>query len=259
MQISTGSYHDFLERIIELSASGRSSYTCIANVHMLVEAHADPAFASVVNEADLITPDGVPLTWGLKLLHAVKQERVAGMDILPDLLQEAETRQVPVFFYGGTDEMMKKAASTIAEKFPRLPVAGYYAPPFRTLSAAEEQEVIQTINGSGARLVFVVLGCPKQEKWMHAMKGRIMAAMIGIGGALPVFAKMQKRAPEWMRRIGMEWFFRLCLEPRRLFKRYFVTNTRFLFLLTKEWMKMKWRRKHSGPGIVKPGKPVTGK
>jgi len=221
----------------------KSSYTCIANVHMLVEAHKDASFSAVVNNADIVTPDGIPLTWGLKLLHGIKQDRVAGMDILPDLLKAAEEKAIPVYFYGGTDEMLDKTKEFINLHFNKLKLAGIYSPPFRILSEEENNDIIQSINKSGAKLVFVVLGCPKQEKWMSSMRGRINAAMIGVGGALPVFIGMKKRAPRWMQKSGMEWLFRWAQEPRRLFKRYLVTNSLFLFLLSKEWIASGFKKK----------------
>jgi N-acetylglucosaminyldiphosphoundecaprenol N-acetyl-beta-D-mannosaminyltransferase len=233
ISISTGSYLSFVDRLIQMSETSGSTYTCVANVHMLVEAHKDPAFASVVNNADLITPDGLPLTWGLKLLYGLKQDRVAGMDLLPDLLKRSEQKSIPVYFYGGTEEMLSKTKEYSEKHYPSLKIAGMYSPPFRALSVEEEQSIIKKINVSGAKFVFVALGCPKQEKWMASMKGLVNACMIGIGGALPVLVGMQKRAPLWMQKYGLEWLYRLLQEPKRLFKRYAVTNTLFLWLLFK--------------------------
>ena len=240
INISTGLYQNFLSRIIEMTEND-STYTCIANVHMLVEAYKDPGFSAIVNNADMVTPDGVPLTWGLKLIHGIKQERVAGMDLLPDLLKLAEEKLVPVYFYGGTEDMLCKIDKNIKPKYPNLHIAGTYSPPFKPLSIEKEQEIIIHINDSGAKLVFVILGCPKQEKWMSSMKGKINATMVGIGGALPVLLGLQKRAPKWMQNAGLEWVFRFCQEPRRLFKRYTITNTLFFFLIIREWLYSKFK------------------
>lgn len=238
---TTGDYASFVERLTDAALQGNSTYTCVANVHMLVEAHKDPEFARVVNEADMVTPDGMPLAVSMKLIHGLKQDRVAGMDLLPDLLQVAQEQHIPVFFYGGTQDMLDKTADYCNRHFPHLPLAGMYSPPFRALTPQEEEEVISRINGSGACFVFVALGCPKQEKWMAAMKGRVKACMIGIGGALPVMIGMQRRAPRWMQTLCLEWLYRLAQEPGRLFKRYAVTNTTFLFLLTRTWMRQGFR------------------
>jgi N-acetylglucosaminyldiphosphoundecaprenol N-acetyl-beta-D-mannosaminyltransferase len=240
--ISLESYNQFIDTIIDDSTTGTSKYVCVANVHMLVEAHWDRSFSKIVTDADMVTPDGKPLTWALRLLYGIKQERVAGMELLPDLLRPAAKAKLPVYFYGSNQYMLDATARYIAGNFPELRIAGMYSPPFRSLTGEEEIEIVQKINQSGARLVFVVLGCPKQEKWMASMKGRINAVMVGIGGALPVMIGMQKRAPHWMQKTGLEWFFRFCQEPRRLFKRYLVTNSLFIFLLTWEFIRIKSRK-----------------
>ena len=240
MYVSTGEYRQFADTIIAKAQAGESDYACVANVHMLMETYKNNAFAELVNGAALITPDGKPLTWALRLMHNVRQDRVAGMDLLPDLLQVAEEKNLPVYFYGGTKEMLLQTGRYLKKTFPSLQVAGMYSPPFRALSAKEEKTVIDTIHASGAKLVFVVLGCPKQERWMASMKGRLQAFMIGVGGALPVLVGMQKRAPEWMQAGGLEWLFRLAQEPRRLFTRYAVTNSQFLFLFCKAYLQKKF-------------------
>ncbi|PQA52738.1 WecB/TagA/CpsF family glycosyltransferase [Siphonobacter curvatus] len=234
ININLGEYDSFLNRIVYNASENISSYVCVANVHMLVEAYNNQSFAEIVNNADLITPDGMPLTWGLKLVHGIRQERVAGMDLLPDLLSLASKHKLPVYFYGGTQAMLDQTEIYVSENYPDLQLAGMYSPPFRVLTSQEEHQVINSINGSGAKIVFVALGCPKQEKWMASMKGYINATMIGIGGALPVMIGMQKRAPEWMQRTSLEWLYRLSQEPKRLFKRYAVTNSMYLLLLAKE-------------------------
>jgi N-acetylglucosaminyldiphosphoundecaprenol N-acetyl-beta-D-mannosaminyltransferase len=242
LNITQGSYPNFINRISELARLRYSSYVCVANVHMLVEAHRDERFSLVVNGADIVTPDGMPLVFGLKILKGVEQDRVAGMDLLPDLLQEAEANQLGVFFFGGTEEMLTATRQYIKTNYPSLSAVYSYSPPFRKLTDKEEDDIVGMINNSGAHLVFVALGCPKQEKWMAAMKGRINACMVGIGGALPVMIGMQKRAPSWMQKASLEWLYRLMQEPGRLFKRYFVTNSIFIGLLFKAWAKQGFRK-----------------
>ena len=236
LNITCAPYESFVNQIIELAEGKASSYVCVANVHMCIEAFNAKAFATTVNGANLVTPDGMPLAKAIQLLYGVKQDRVAGMDLLPDLLSEAEQKKLGVFFYGGTQQMLDLTKNYVGVNYPLLSNQHYYSPPFRPLTPQEEDEVIHNINASGAQLVFVALGCPKQEKWMAAMKGRINACMIGIGGALPVMIGMQKRAPKWMQKLSLEWLFRLVQEPKRLFKRYFVTNTLFIWLLFLEWI-----------------------
>lgn len=227
------SYKDFVNSITEKSIMKISCYVCVANVHMCIEAYDDPAFGRIVNNADMITPDGMPLAKAIKFLYGGHQDRVAGMDLLPDLLDEAERRKLSCFIYGGSEKTLIKSEEYISAVYPKLR-CGYYSPPFRTLTTEEEQADVERINAFGANLVFVALGCPKQEKWMARMKGRVQACMVGIGGALPVMIGMQNRAPIWMQKASLEWLYRLVQEPKRLFKRYAYTNTKFLYLLGKQ-------------------------
>lgn len=233
LNISSQPYNSFLSDIVTLAGKRRSSYVCVANVHMCIEVYDDNSFEKVVNNADLVTPDGMPLAKAIKLLYGVNQDRVAGMDLLPDLLEEAEIIGLRCFIYGGSDSMLEKSKVYIQEHYPNLK-CGYHSPPFRSLSLEEEQADCDMISAFGAHLVFVALGCPKQEKWMARMRGRINACMLGIGGALPVMIGMQERAPQWMQKASLEWLYRLSQEPKRLFKRYAYTNTKFLYLLFKQ-------------------------
>ena len=238
VNIRNGKFADFIAEMLSLARSGKSTYCCVTSVHGIIESYKDSAFAAIQNDADIVTPDGKPLTWGLRLLYGIRQAQIAGMEILPALLVESELNQIPVFFYGGTEKVLSAGRNYLWQKYPALKIVGMFSPPFRTLSSTEEQKIINQINESGAKIVFVILGCPKQEKWMASMKGRINALMIGIGGALHVVIGLQPRAPKWMRNIGLEWFFRLILEPQRLFKRYAIINSVFLFLLIREFVKI---------------------
>lgn len=232
--IDVGRYQDFTEAIISLAERGSSAYVCVANVHMFVEAWQNDTFREVVNGADIVTPDGQPLTWGLRCLKGIRQPRVAGSDIVPDLLEMLERKRLPVFFYGGSQELLERTSSALSSKFPSLKVAGMKSPPFRNLQESEIEADIDEINQSGARLLFVVLGCPKQERWMAQMRGRVNCVMVGIGGALPIVAGLQRRAPRWMQKVGIEWLFRLFQEPKRLFRRYAVTNSVYFYIIIKE-------------------------
>ncbi|MEP7144122.1 MAG: WecB/TagA/CpsF family glycosyltransferase [Ferruginibacter sp.] len=240
ISVSTGSYNDFVSSLINSAKEKKSEYTCVANVHMVVEAFKDKNFSHVVAKANVITPDGKPLSWALQILYGIKQARVAGMDLLPDLLSHAVIQKLPVYFYGGTDELLNRTRQYTLQHYPLLKVAGFNSPPFRILSDEENESIIKEINSSGAALVFVVLGCPKQEKWMASMLGKINSVMIGVGGALPVMVGMQKRAPKWMQNSGLEWTFRLSQEPKRLFRRYLVTNSIFLYLFIRKYLSIKF-------------------
>jgi N-acetylglucosaminyldiphosphoundecaprenol N-acetyl-beta-D-mannosaminyltransferase len=246
--VTLGSYREVLDKICLLASQRESSYTCVANVHMLVEAYRNKKFASVVENATVITADGKPITWAMKWLLGVDQSRIAGMDLLPDLVKEAALRNIRLYFYGGTEELLTKTKEHLKEAHKTLKVVGMYSPPFRELDLQEKEECIKRMNDSGAQLVFVVLGCPKQEEWMASMKGRVNAMMVGVGGALPVMIHQQKRAPRWMQSMGLEWLHRLVQDPYRLFARYAITNTVFLYLLVRENLKkIGFIMKHRAP------------
>ncbi|MEJ2883516.1 WecB/TagA/CpsF family glycosyltransferase [Pedobacter sp. GR22-6] len=234
IDISNGTYDDFVSAIMNYAREKISSYVCVANVHMLVEANDSVEFQKIVNDADLVTPDGMPLAKSFSILYKQQQDRVDGMSLLPRLLKESEKESFSVYFYGGAQGTLDATSDFIKSNYPDLKVAGLYSPPFRPLTAEEDAEIAKKITDSGANLVFVVLGCPKQEKWMASMRGKIPAIMLGIGGALPVLVGQQKRAPKWMQKSSLEWLYRLAQEPKRLFKRYFYTNSKFLYLLTLE-------------------------
>lgn len=237
VNISLGKYQDFIDKFAEYAKNRTSSYVCVCNVHMTIEAYFDKQFASVVNQADIVTPDGLPLGKGLDFLYGIKQDRVSGPDLMPSLLKRAEMDGLGVYFYGSTDDILLKLEAFCKSHYPNLKISGAISPPFRVLSENEKNVHINQINSSGANIVFVALGCPKQEKWMASMKGKINAIMLGVGGAFPMLVGVEKRAPLWMQKIMLEWFYRLMQDPKRLFKRYFVTNTYFVILLFKEKIK----------------------
>ncbi len=235
--ISSGSYQDMVEKVFELSDQLPSSYVCVSNVHMVIEAYNNKEFNQILNQADLATPDGKPLAIAMSLLYKKHQPRVAGMDLLPDLLQESAMRGKSVYFYGGTQSTLDLIEKRVKSELPNLTVAGLYSPPFRKLSDQEEEDIINMINNSGADLLFVSLGCPKAEYWMARHKGKINCCMLGVGGAFPVYAGTQKRAPRWMQNLALEWLYRLVLEPKRLWKRYLTTNSQFLYLFISQYIK----------------------
>lgn len=231
--ISLGSYNSFLDKIVDLASKKVPSYVCFANVHMVVEAYNDPSFKQVVNQATIVAPDGKPLSVFLKLFHNIKQDRVCGMDLLPDLLRRAEASGRSVYFYGGEQKVLDAIQAKAKVEYPHLKIAGLYSPPFRQLTESEKTEDIERIRDSGADLVFVSLGCPRQEKWMAENVKRLNACFLGLGQAFMVYAGLEKRLPKWMRTLCLEWAYRLVLEPRRLWKRYLVTNTAFLRMTAK--------------------------
>jgi len=223
-----------IDLILEWAKACFSKVVCIANVHMLIEAYQDPNFASVLSGADLVTPDGMPLVWMLRLMGAPNQDRVAGLDVLIALCHAASSDNVSIFFIGSQPSILDRMRKRLETEFPNLKIAGMEPLPFRPLTPDEDEEVIKKLNDSGAGIVLVSLGCPKQEVWMAQHKGKVHAVMIGLGGAFPVYAGIHKRAPQLIRSMGFEWLYRLAQEPRRLWGRYSRTIPIFIWLACKQ-------------------------
>jgi N-acetylglucosaminyldiphosphoundecaprenol N-acetyl-beta-D-mannosaminyltransferase len=192
-----------------------------------------------MNQADLVTPDGIPLVWGLKLLGARDATRVYGPDLTPAILEMAAARGIRVGFYGGAPQVLGCLVAVVRRRFPNVEVAYSCSPPFRPLSRAEDEQVVAEINRSGAGILFIGLSTPKQDHWMAAHKGRVQCVMVGVGAAFDFLAGAKRQAPRWMMRIGMEWFFRLLTEPRRLWKRYLKHNPRFVVLFALQLLGLK--------------------
>lgn len=236
--ITIGGFENIQSVIIDFVNKKEFASVFFANVHMLVEAKLNTDFSNIVNNADIVAPDGVPVCFALKLLNHTSQTRIAGMDFLPIMLNKASSHGIPVYFYGSTDTVLERILEKCTLLYPQLKIAGYYSPPFNNyLSLNDETQIIERFNSSNAGIIFVALGCPKQEKFIHSLRGKVNSVMIGVGGAFPVFAGTVKRSPIWMQKWGLEWFFRLLQEPMRLFNRYFSTNTFFIYLLVSTYIK----------------------
>lgn len=231
------SWEEAIQKITHWAAVPESRYICLCNVHSVVTASRDADFMAAVHGADLCAPDGAPVAWALRWLGIASQQRINGPDLMWKYLAEAEHLGQKVFFYGSTEATLAALQAVLSEKFPRLAIAGMYAPPFRRLTEDEERQEIERMNRSGAGLVFVGLGCPKQEKWMAARRDRIRAVLVGVGAAFDYHAGTLERAPAWMQHHGLEWLYRLAKEPRRLFRRYAVTNTLFVYGFMKQMLR----------------------
>ncbi|MES2932664.1 MAG: WecB/TagA/CpsF family glycosyltransferase [Pseudomonadota bacterium] len=233
-RISALSWDEAIGQILSWGAAHESRYVSLCNVHSVVTSTRDPDFQMVINNADISAPDGAPVAWALRHLGYATQERINGPDLMWRYLGKAEEMGQVVFFYGSTTATLNKLAKAVAAKFPKLQIGGTHAPSFQTVSREQDEAEVAIINRSGAHVVFIGLGCPKQEKWMAAHCGRISAVMVGVGAAFDYHAGTLRRAPIWWQRHGLEWLYRLYSEPRRLFKRYLVTNTLFIFGIAKQ-------------------------
>jgi N-acetylglucosaminyldiphosphoundecaprenol N-acetyl-beta-D-mannosaminyltransferase len=229
-QVAAINYSLATIKILEWVYQNESRYVCLANVHMLMEAHDSPAFKEVINSADLVTSDGIPLVWMMRLKGIKGQQRVYGPTLMLHLLRAASIENISVGFYGGDDKVGEALVVRMKACYPDLHINYSYSPPFRELDSEEDSAVIEQINKSGTQILFVGLGCPKQEIWMADHRGKVNAVMIGVGAAFDFHAGYKLQAPTWMQKLGLEWFFRLITEPRRLWKRYLYNNPRFVFL-----------------------------
>lgn len=222
-------------QVLAWAAKAESRFICHANVHMTMEAWDASTLQAVFNSSDLTLPDGMPLVWGLKLLGAKQARQVRGGDLMLLVCERAAAAGVPVALYGGRGEYADDLACFLRSTYPDLRLACFIVPPFRPVTEEEDASYVRELNDSGARIVFVGLGCPKQELWMAEHRGKVNAVMIGVGAAFDFFAGRTKQAPVWMQRGGLEWLFRLLSEPRRLWKRYLKHNPRFVLLFTLQW------------------------
>lgn len=223
-------FQEQIKTMVGWSQQRVSATVCVANVHMLMESRHNQKLKTALHRANMVTPDGMPLAWAMRALGVTGQDRVAGMDIFLAVCKECSKKDVSIFLLGSTQEVLDKMQSRLKTDFPNLKVAGAESPPFRPLTAREDAELTQRINNSGAGFTFLALGCPKQECWMLEHQGRVKSVMVGIGGVFPIYAGLQKYAPSWIRSSGLEWFYRLLQEPKRLCRRYFTTIPPFIFL-----------------------------
>lgn len=217
-----------LERIDGWARRRESRSVCLCNVHSVIEGSRDPQFSEVLASADLVLPDGAPIAWMMRRLGHASQPRISGPDLMLEVCERLQRSGSSIFLYGSTPETLERLRHALHTRFPRLGIAGAISPPFGAIPPEVLATHIDAMNASGAGAVFVGLGCPRQEKWLAAHRARLQAVALGVGAAFDFHAGTVRRAPPWMRASGLEWLHRLASEPRRLWKRYLVTNTRFV-------------------------------
>lgn len=224
-------------QIVNLTNLSNSAYVCVSNVHMCMEVFDSPDFEKIVNQADLVIPDGKPLSWAQKLLGYKGAQQVRGQDIMNALCAASGEQHLNIGFYGGSSEDL---LDTVQEKlklnYSDINITYAYSPPFRPLTETEDANVISAINQANVNILFVGIGCPKQERWMAEHKNELNCVMLGVGAAFDFIAGSKKHAPIWIQKIGMEWLFRLLSEPNRLWKRYLKQNPRFIWYFIQQWI-----------------------
>lgn len=225
-------YESAIEEIVELVKQGNGGYVCFSTVHMIMESYDNRKFGGKVNSANMVIPDGMPLVWMQKLQGIREADRVRANSIMRMIFEHAEKHNLSVGFYGGNQEVIDEIQLKAKQEFPNLEIAYAYSPPFRPLTDEEDREITAEINRTKPDILFMGLGCPKQENWMSAHKDQVKAIMLGVGASFDFYAGNIKECPEWLQKVGLEWLFRLTQEPRRLWRRYLILNPRFMWLAT---------------------------
>ncbi len=226
---------DAVHAFVEEGIAGR--FVTFTNVHLIVEAKRSPALMKMLQASDLNCPDGRPVSWLGKSRFPGEVDHVPGPDFMPEFCRESVKLGYSHFIYGGAPGIALEAARTLEEQCPGIVIAGFHSPPFRSLSAEEDEACCRMINESKAQIVWVCLGCPKQERWIYEHRSRLNATvLLAVGQAVDILAGSRNRAPGLMQRGGLEWVYRLLKDPRRLWKRYLITNTLFVgWLLQERW------------------------
>jgi len=223
--------------VLQLREMGQGGYVCLSNVHMCMEVFDDPRFEEVVNGADFVLPDGLPIAWAQRLLGMPDSSQVRGQDLMNSVCAASAQKGLRIGLYGGANiDVLNKVVAVLERQFPGINISYTYCPPFRPLSDEEDAQVVADINKAQVDMLFVGIGCPKQERWMAAHKGQINSVMYGVGAAFDFISGSKRHAPRWMQKVGLEWFFRLCSEPSRLWKRYLEQNPRFVFYFLRQWI-----------------------
>jgi len=219
-----------VERAARLASAGRGAYICFATVHMIMESYDDADFARVVNDADMIVPDGMPNVWMQKAQGAAEPHRIRANDLMIALCEYAAANGLKVGFFGGKPEVIEAIVARAKRDLPSLDIACANSPPFRELTSEEDAEIVNELRASGTQILFIGLGCPKQERWMAAHKDAVPAVMLGVGASFDFYAGKISESPAWLGRLGLEWLYRLFQEPSRLWRRYLILNPRFMVL-----------------------------
>lgn len=204
-------------------------YMCFTNVHTTVMASEDEEYRAIQNGGVLASPDGGPLASVGRKRGAKAMSRTTGPNFMGEIFKVSVEKGYRHYFYGSTEETLALLRESLNRDYPGIQIAGMYSPPFRSLTEEEDQAIVEKINEANADFVWIGLGAPKQEKWMAAHQGKVRGLMVGVGAGFNFHAGNLKRAPQWMQKTNLEWLYRLMMEPRRLFKRYFVTNSKFIW------------------------------
>jgi N-acetylglucosaminyldiphosphoundecaprenol N-acetyl-beta-D-mannosaminyltransferase len=218
----------------------RCRYVAVTGMHGVMEAQHDPAFKDILNAADLVVPDGMPLVWIGRLRGLSLPRRVYGPEFMWCFCKQTASKGYRHFFYGGAPGVPERIAELFRREFHGLEVVGVSSPPFRPLTPAEDEEIVAMINRAGADILWVGLSTPKQEQWMYRHRGLLnVPVLVGVGAAFDIHSGVRRQAPAWVREHGLEWLFRLLQEPRRLWRRYLINGPQFALFVALELLQLK--------------------
>ncbi len=235
--VSATNYQELTEAIISCAKRKRSAIVSCHAVHAIVTASEDSDLCKQVNHFEAVTPDGQPVRWALKWLHGKRlNERVYGPELMLRVCGAAADNAIPIYLYGGTESVLRDLIAQLQHRFPSLRIFGE-SPPFRPLTPEEDEQAMERIRSSGAGCVFIGLGYPKQDIFAAAHREKIQAVQLCVGAAFDFHAGNKRMAPAWLQRVGLEWLFRLCQEPRRLWRRYATTNFKFIFAMIRQFFR----------------------
>jgi N-acetylglucosaminyldiphosphoundecaprenol N-acetyl-beta-D-mannosaminyltransferase len=230
--ISVTSYAEVVRCVVERAHAARGLLVAASDVHMLIQARDDAAYAAVLNRFDLVVPDGQPVRWGLRMTRAAQlKERVYGPTLMLHVCEAAARHDLPIFLYGSRPEVLERLVDTLRQRFSGLQIAGTIEGRFRPLTHAEQEQDAERIRSSGARIVFIGMGCPRQEWWAFSMRERLSMPLLAVGAAFDFHAGLVAQAPSWMQARGLEWLYRLGSDPRRLWRRYVLLTPRYIPLI----------------------------
>ena len=233
-------YEAAIDRVLDAARAHRGAAVSALAVHGVMTGVLDPTHRYRLNQFDLIVPDGQPVRWALNLMYGTKlEDRVYGPELTLRVCERAAVEQAPVFFYGSTQPVLEQMQRNLLKRFPNLQIAGIEASKFRRLTHEEAIEVSTRIRRSGATMVFAGLGCPRQETWAYEFRDLVNMPILAVGAAFPFIAGELRQAPPKLQRIGMEWFFRLCMEPKRLWRRYALLNPAYVALVTMQLARLR--------------------
>lgn len=245
VQVNALDYEATVDRVVTAAADGRPLAVSAGASHAVITGHADPEQRFRLNRLDALVPDGQPVRHALRILHGIRlPDRVRGPNLMLEICARAATLGLPIFLFGSTNDVLERLRANLTDRFPGISIAGVEPSRFRTLSPAERDELVGRIAGSGARIVFIGLGCPRQEVWVYEMRDLLPVPLIAVGAAFDFHAGTLPQAPRWMQEYSLEWFYRLVREPRRLWRRYLGLGPRFIALVLAQ--KLRLRRFDAG-------------